>query len=70
VRGCGQPGARLADFISTPGGFLKELEIMSKNLRTASEFLRQRAGTANPKNLVKFLRRAPKAAPIKGDERA
>jgi hypothetical protein len=39
-------------------------------LRTASEFLRQRAGTAKPKDLVKFLRRAPKVAPIKGDERA
>jgi len=39
-------------------------------LRTASEFLRQRAGTAKPKDLVKFLRRAPKAPPIEGDERA
>jgi hypothetical protein len=37
---------------------------------TASEFLRQRAGTAKPKDLVKFLRRAPKVAAIKGDERA
>jgi hypothetical protein len=37
--------------------------------RTASEFLRQRAGTAKPKDLVKFLRRAPKVAPTKGDER-
>lgn len=39
-------------------------------LRTASEFLRQRAGTAKAKDLVKFLRRAPKAPPIEGDERA
>jgi len=39
-------------------------------LRTASDFLRQRAGTAKPKDLVRFLRRAPKVAPIKGDERA
>jgi hypothetical protein len=38
-------------------------------LRTAGEFLRQRAGSAKPKDLVKFLRRAPKVAPIKGDER-
>jgi hypothetical protein len=37
-------------------------------LRTADEFLRQRAGTAKPKDLLKFLRRAPKAPPIAGDE--
>ena len=37
-------------------------------LRTASEFLRQRSGTAKPKDLVKFLRRAPKLPPIEGDE--
>lgn len=39
-------------------------------LRTAGEFLRQRAGTAKPKDLVKFLRRAPKAPPVDGDGRA
>ena len=38
-------------------------------LRTASEFLRQRAETARPKDLVKCLRRVPKAPPIEGDER-
>jgi hypothetical protein len=38
-------------------------------LRTASAFLHQRAGAAKPKDLIKFLRRAPKVAPIKGDER-
>ncbi len=38
-------------------------------LRTASEFLRQRSGTAKPRDLVKFLRRAPKLPPIEGDER-
>jgi hypothetical protein len=38
-------------------------------LRTASEFLQQRAGSAKPKDLIKYLRRAPKVAPIKGDER-
>jgi hypothetical protein len=38
-------------------------------LRTASEFLQQRAGSARPKDLVKYLRRAPKADPVKGDER-
>jgi hypothetical protein len=37
-------------------------------LRTADEFLRQRAGSAKPKDLVKFLRRAPKAPPVAGDE--
>lgn len=38
-------------------------------LRTASEFLRQRARSAKPRDLVRFLRRAPKAPPIEGDER-
>jgi hypothetical protein len=38
-------------------------------LRTASAFLQRRAGSAKPKDLVKYLRRAPKVAPVKGDER-
>jgi hypothetical protein len=38
-------------------------------LRTASAFLQQRAGSAKPKDLIKFPRRAPKVAPVKGDER-
>jgi hypothetical protein len=38
-------------------------------LRTASEFLQQRAGSARPKDLVKYLRRVPKVDPVKGDER-
>jgi hypothetical protein len=38
-------------------------------MRTASEFLQQRAGTAKPRDLLKYLRRAPKASPTKGDER-
>jgi hypothetical protein len=38
-------------------------------LHTASEFLRQRAGTAKPRDLMKYLRRAPKVVPVKGDER-
>ena len=38
-------------------------------LRTASESLRQRAGSAKPKDLVRFLRRAPKAPPTEGNER-
>jgi hypothetical protein len=29
-------------------------------LRTAREFLQQRAGSAKPKDLIKYLRRAPK----------
>ena len=37
-------------------------------LRTANEFLRERAGTAKPKHLLKYLRRAPKVAPVEGDE--
>ena len=38
-------------------------------LRTASEFLHPRAGSARPKDLIKYLRRAPKVDPVKGDER-
>ncbi len=38
-------------------------------MRTASEFLQQRAGTAKPRDMLKYLRRAPKVAPTKGDER-
>ena len=38
-------------------------------LRTAREFLQERAGRANPRELLKFLRRAPKVAPDRGDER-
>ena len=36
-------------------------------LRTAKEFLRERAGTAKPKDMLKYLRRAPKAPPADGD---
>jgi hypothetical protein len=39
-------------------------------MRTASEFLQQRAGTTKPRDMLKYLRRAPKIAPTKGDERA
>ena len=39
-------------------------------LRTAHEFLQERAGTAKPKDLLKYLRRAPKVPPSKDDERA
>ena len=38
------------------------------SLRTASEFLRQRAGGAKPKDLLRYLRRAPRVAPVQGDE--
>ena len=38
-------------------------------LRTAREFLQQRSGSAKPKDLIKYLRRAPKVEPIAGDER-
>jgi hypothetical protein len=33
------------------------------SLRAADDFLRERAGTAKPKDMLKFLRRAPKVAP-------
>lgn len=36
-------------------------------LRTADEFLKQRAGTSSPQDLVRYLRAAPKAPPVDGD---
>lgn len=38
-------------------------------LRTAHDYLQQRAVKAKPADLLKYLRRAPKVAPIKGDDR-
>jgi hypothetical protein len=38
-------------------------------LRTAREVLQQRAGSAKRKDPIKYLRRAPKVAPVAGDER-
>ena len=38
-------------------------------MRGAREFLQQRAGAAKPKDLMKYIRRAPKVPPVKGDER-
>jgi hypothetical protein len=32
------------------------------SLRAADDFLRERAGTAKPKDMLKYLRRAPKVA--------
>ncbi len=37
-------------------------------LRTAKEFLRERAGTAKPKDMLKYLRRASKVA-LSADEK-
>jgi hypothetical protein len=39
------------------------------SIRTASDFLRTRAGSAKPKDMMKYLRRAPRVAPTTGDER-
>jgi len=33
----------------------------------AADFLRERAGTANPKDMLKYLRRAPKVSPEADD---
>ena len=38
-------------------------------IRTAREFLHERAGKARPGDMLKYLRRAPKVAPAAGDER-
>jgi len=37
-------------------------------LRTAREFLRGRAGSAKPRDMLKYLRRIPKAAPSAEDQ--
>ncbi|MBV6417207.1 MAG: hypothetical protein CMLOHMNK_01846 [Steroidobacteraceae bacterium] len=39
-------------------------------LRTAAEFLRERAGDASPKDLLRYVRAARKAPPLPGDERS
>jgi hypothetical protein len=39
------------------------------SLQTAAEFLAQRAGTARSRDMLKFLRRAPKAPPTAADVR-
>lgn len=38
-------------------------------LRTAQEFLREHAGTTKPKDMLKYLRRAPKIPPATEDQR-
>ena len=37
------------------------------SLRAADDFLRERAGTAKPKDMLKYLRRAPKVVPNTDD---
>ncbi len=37
-------------------------------LRTADEFLKQRAGSSSPQDLVRYLRAAPKVPPVEGDQ--
>jgi hypothetical protein len=37
------------------------------SLRAADDFLRERAGSAKPKDMLKYLRRAPKIAPDADD---
>lgn len=37
-------------------------------LRTASEFLKERAGTATPRDMARYLRAAPQVPPMEGDE--
>jgi hypothetical protein len=36
-------------------------------LQTARVFLQEKAGTAKPKDLLKYLRRAPKVTPVDND---
>jgi len=38
-------------------------------IRTTRDLLRERAGSAQPRDRTKYRRRAPKVAPIAGDER-
>ena len=37
-------------------------------LRTAAAFLEQRAARAKPKDLLKYLKQAPRRPPVAGDE--
>lgn len=37
------------------------------SLRTARDYLRERSGSAKPKDMLKYLRRAPKVAPSSDD---
>jgi len=37
-------------------------------METAAEFLKRRAGKAKPSDLARFLRGAPNAKPVEGDE--
>jgi hypothetical protein len=39
------------------------------SLKSAELFLSERAGRAKPADLLRYLRKAPKAAPMRGDER-
>lgn len=39
------------------------------SLRTARDFLQGRAGSAKPRNMLKYLRRAPRVAPDPNDAR-
>lgn len=38
------------------------------SIRTATAFLGERSKGSKPKDMLKYLRRAPKAPPAKGDE--
>lgn len=39
------------------------------SLRTARDYLRERAGSAKPKDMLRYLRRAPKVNPSADDTR-
>jgi uncharacterized protein HemY len=39
------------------------------SLKSADVFLAERTGRAKPRDLLRYLRRAPKAPPVPGDER-
>lgn len=40
-----------------------------RTLHATRDFLQRRTGTTKPKDMLKYLRRAPKVPPMKGDER-
>ena len=54
-----------AELAATDGVSLNQFIVGS--LRAADDFLRERAGTAKPKDMLKYLRRAPKVAPNADD---
>jgi probable addiction module antidote protein len=70
----GNPELKSMNSILTAMGLRLAVEPIAKvtpkarRLRKTQDFLTGRSGAAKPKDLIKYLRRAPVYAPLKGDE--